>query len=76
MPLDLSQSIGEHIIATGAQAFQTQMTNLAAGSAFVTELARLQAQQRFGELDIVESRAASGLIATPIASPTTQEAQK
>lgn len=73
MALDLQQSVGEHIMAAGAQAFQTNMTDLQGNIAFTNNLARLQAQQRFGELDIMESRAASGVIATPIASPTTQQ---
>lgn len=70
--LELPATVGEHALAAGVQGFQAMMTELNGNLAFTNNLARLQAQQRFGEIDILESRAASGVMATPIASPTTQ----
>lgn len=72
MPLDLPPNVGEHLFKSGSEGYQAIMTDLTGNIVFANNLARLQAQQRFGEMDIIESRAASGLIATPIASPTTQ----
>lgn len=73
MAIDISENVAASTLNAGAQAFQALMTDLAGNIAFASNLARLQAQQRFGEMDAAESRALSGLIATPIASPTTQD---
>lgn len=75
MPVDLTENVMSHIITAGAQGFQTHMTDLTGNISFASNLARLQAQQRFGELDTLESRAVSGVLATPIASPTNDVAK-
>lgn len=57
---------------TGSEAFQALMTDITHNSAVAHNLARLGTTVKFNELGTLESRANSGVMATPIASPTTQ----
>lgn len=61
-----------HILTAGAQQFQKDMTDIGANVAVSHNLARLGATQRFNEVDLIEGRTASGILSTPIASPSTQ----
>lgn len=70
--IDLPANIGSHILKTGSEAYQGMMTDIGHNGAVAHNLARLGATRQFNELDTLESRAHSGVMATPIASPTTQ----
>ena len=61
----------EQILTAGAQSFQQQMSDISANTSVAHNLARLGAVRKNNELDPAESRAISGLVATPIAPPTT-----
>ena len=54
----------------GAQGFQALMTDIGANASSAHNFARLGAVNKFNELGTVESRAHSGIIATPVAGPT------
>lgn len=61
-----------HIKKTGSEAFQAIMTEIGSNAAVAHNLARLGTTVKFNELGTLESRANSGVMATPIASPTTK----
>ena len=71
-PADLPTNVIGHILKTGSEAYQGMMTDIQHNGAVAHNLARLGATRQFNELDTLESRAHSGVMATPIASPATQ----
>jgi hypothetical protein len=74
--VDLPQNVASHLMTETVG--NIQANNLAGRNIATTANGVLQAAmaRNFDELGTVESRATSGVMATPIASPTTQEAQK
>lgn len=71
-PIDLPPNVASHIAKTGSESYQALMTDIQHNGANVHNLARLEGVRQARELDTLESRANSGVMATPIASPTTQ----
>ena len=71
-PMPDSADYMAHIRKTGSEAFQVTMTEIVNNGATAHNLARLGTTVKFNELGTLESRANSGVMATPIASPTTQ----
>ena len=72
MALDLAENVGGMLLKSGSEAHQALMTDIMHNGANVHNLTRLSSFKHFDEFGIEESRANSGLIATPIATPTTQ----
>ena len=72
MPFDLAAGIGQ-LVLTETSA-NLQQANNVARNGFVTANNVLQfgAVRQATETDLIEGRTASGILATPIASPTTQ----
>lgn len=62
----------DHICKTGSEAYQALMTDIQHNGATSHAILRFGADTKFNELGTLESRANSGVMATPIASPTTQ----
>ena len=72
MPTDLSADVSNHLM-TARMASNQQVTQaMTEGSLFVMEQSRLGYLDRQREVGLLEGRTASGVLATPIASPTTQ----
>lgn len=67
---DLSENVVQILMKTGSEAYQHSMTRGIEASQLANGVLQVGAARRQNELDIGESRAQSGLIATPIASPT------
>lgn len=72
MTTDLPDGVLTTLLKTGSEAYQRTMADQNDNGATAHNLARLGAIERFNELGTVEGRANSGVMATPIASPTTQ----
>ncbi len=70
--IDLPSNVAGAILKQGSEAHQQAMTDILANGANVHNLVRLSGFRKFDEIGVAESRANSGLMATPIASPTTQ----
>lgn len=73
MPAELSPSVLAHVVKTGSEAYQRQMTAHGDGAQIANTVMQLGAAHRSAELGTIESKAHSGLIATPVASPATQQ---
>ncbi len=73
--VDLPHNVASHLMTETVG--NIQANNLAGRNIATTANGVLQAAmaRNFDELGSVESRATSGVMATPIASPTTQEAK-
>lgn len=74
--MDLPENVQSLLLKSGSENFLSAQQESQTNASNVHNLARLSAVRRFSELGPIESRAVSGVLATPIASPTTQEAQK
>ena len=72
MAVDLPENVAQNLITSSITGFQLGTEELRANAANAANIIRHSSARRFDELDIAESRSSSGLIATPIASPTTQ----
>lgn len=72
MPTDLSADVSNHLMTARMASNQQVTQEMASGSLFVMEQSRLGYLDRQREVGVLEGRAASGVLATPIASPTTQ----
>jgi len=73
--VDLPPNVAELILYEGAINHQQLMADIRGNIANVNSLVRHAAFRQYHELGPVESRAVSGVMATPIASPTTQQGQ-
>lgn len=76
LPSNISAQLQQQAVISHQQAMETigQVRNLSAQNAeFAANAARLSAVRKMDELDAVESRATSGVLATPIAGPTTAQ---
>ena len=72
MTIDLPDNVAGAILKQGSEAHQAIMTDVINNGANVHNLVRTSAFRKFDEIGSIESRANSGVIATPIAGPTTQ----
>ena len=72
MAADLPDGVASHILTSGTQAYQRQMSQGGDVSQLANGVLQAAMARNFDELGIKESRAVSGVIATPVASPTTQ----
>ena len=72
MSIDLPANVAGAILKQGSEAHQVIMTDVINNGANVHNLVRTSAFRKFDEIGSIESRANSGVIATPVASPTTQ----
>lgn len=72
MAIDLPENVAGMLLKEGSESHQALMADIRHNAATGHNLARLGAVKAFNELDTLESRANSGVMATPIASPTTQ----
>lgn len=72
MSVDLPEAVAGNLLKAGSEAFTALMADINQNGAANHNLARAGATRRFNELDPVESRSVSGVLATPVASPTTQ----
>jgi hypothetical protein len=70
--VDLSDNVAQHMLTNAMNRHERQMEETLGNINHVNNLARLAGFEKFNELSTVESRSNSGLMATPIAGPTTQ----
>lgn len=75
-PIDLPPNVASALMVETTGNIQANNANGRAVANVAMGVLQAGAARAFNELDAVESRATSGVMATPIASPTTQEAQK
>lgn len=73
MAVDLPANVAEHIFKVGSEGFQALMTDIGHNGAHIHHLGRAVALRKHDELGPVEGRSVSGVLATPVASPTTQQ---
>lgn len=72
MASDISENVSNHLMTQRVATNQEVSASMAQGHAFVMEQGRLHHLKRQDEVGAIEGRAVSGVLATPIASPTTQ----
>ena len=72
MAIDLPDNVAGMLLKEGSESHQALMADIRHNGAAVHSLLRFSAARSFDQLDTLESRANSGVMATPIASPTTQ----
>ncbi len=72
MPTDLSADVSNHLMTARIASNQQVTQSMADGANFVMEQSRLGYLDRQREVGLLEGRTASGVLATPIASPTAQ----
>ena len=70
---DLPENVAAELLREGVSMHQANIERLRTGATQAHNLLLLGSSQRFNEVGPIESRAVSGLIATPVASPTTQQ---
>ena len=70
--IDLPENVAGALLKEGSESHQAPLLDIRHNGANVHNLVRTSAFRKFDQLEISESRAQSGLVATPIASPTTQ----
>jgi hypothetical protein len=73
MPVDLPENVAASLMKEGSEGHQALMADIRHNGANVHSLVRHAAFKHYNEIDSVESRANSGVLATPIAGPTTQQ---
>jgi len=69
--IDLPENITGLLLKEGSESHQGLMNDIRHNGAAVHNLVRMSAFRKFDEIGSIESRANSGVIATPVASPTT-----
>jgi len=70
--IDLPETVAGLLLKEGSESHQQLMFESRANSQHTNNLVRTVATHKFAEVGPIESRAVSGVMATPIASPTTQ----
>lgn len=70
--IDLPPNVAAALLKEGSESHQQLLQDIRVNSSVAHNLARLGAVRQYNELDTIESRANSGIIATPVASPATQ----
>ena len=71
-PIELGSTISELLLSESAANFQQSNRNTRGGFDAVMVALAASVGQNFNELGTLEGRSNSGVLATPIASPTTQ----
>lgn len=72
--IDLPPNVTGMLLKQGSEFSQAHMADITTNAGVVHNLARLIATRNFDEVGVLEGRAVSGVMATPIASPTSQAA--
>ena len=72
MPIDLPENLASQILAETAANIQADNRNGRGITTTAQGVLQAAMARNFDELGTVESRATSGVLATPVASPTTQ----
>ena len=72
-PIDLPPNVAAALMKEGSEAHAALMLDVQHNGANVHNLVRLSGFRKFDEIGSIESRANSGVMATPIAGPTTQQ---
>ena len=72
MPIDLPDNVAGALLKEGSESHQALLLDIRHNGANVHNLVRTSAFRKFDEIGSMESRANSGVMATPIAGPTTQ----
>lgn len=72
MAIDLTENVTGLLLKHGSEFHQSHMAEVTTNAGTVHNLARLIATRNFDEVGVLEGRAVSGVMATPIASPTTK----
>lgn len=72
-PVDLPPNVASEILRLGMASHQQGMADISTNASHIHNITRGSIVRKFDEIGIGESRAQSGLIATPIAGPTTQQ---
>jgi hypothetical protein len=70
MAIDLPENVAGMLLKEGSESHQALMTDIRHNGAHIHNLVRAVVLRKFDELGVAESRANSGLIGTPVASPT------
>lgn len=73
MAIDLPENVAGLLLKEGSESHQALMVDVRGNISTAHNLARLGAVRAHNELDTIESRAHSGVMATPIASPAVQQ---
>jgi hypothetical protein len=68
--VDLAANVAQHMLTNAMHRHERQMEETLGNINHVNNLARLAGFEKFNELGTIESRSNSGVMATPIASPT------
>jgi hypothetical protein len=71
--VDLPEGVAAHLLKSGSESYQRQMSQGGDVSQLANGVLQAAMARNFDELGIKESRAVSGVVATPVASPTTQQ---
>lgn len=71
--MDIPDGVHGHLLTTGSQAYQQSMSRGIEVSQLANGVLQAAMSRNFDELGTVESRAHSGVMATPVASPTKQQ---
>ena len=70
MPIELGSTVSELLLTESAGNLQASNRNTRGGFDAVMVALAATVQRNFSETDLIEGRTASGILATPIASPT------
>lgn len=73
MPLDLPASMGQYLLSEATGNIQANNRDGRSMSSIAVGVLQFAAARDFDELGTVEGRANSGVLATPIAGPTTAQ---
>lgn len=71
-PVDLPPNVASEMLRLGMAQHQQGMGDISINAAHIHNITRGSIVRKFDEVSTMESRANSGIMATPIASPTTQ----
>ena len=72
MAIDLPENVASELLRQGVSVHQQAMTDISTNASHIHNITRGSIVRKFDEIGTLESRANSGVMATPIASPTTQ----
>jgi len=71
--VDLPPNVASEMLRLGASAHQQGMTDIATNASHIHNITRGSIVRKFDEIGTLEGRANSGVNATPIAAPATQQ---
>jgi len=73
MAIDLPENVASELLRNGMAAHQQAMTDISTNASHIHNITRGSIVRKFDEIGIQESRSASGVLATPVAGPTTAQ---